>query len=182
MKTIEDIEKEYNVFKRRIGTVKSVEELEGWIEVIFGDIIENIRVLRVDYKNNRMNKIVGYIRNLFPFIYETEDLSIYDKDNKLLEEAFWLNKIYENYFKQIIYYSNENNIKEMSKLTDFLSLYYEKDLDYIYGERADLEYTQKGYGCINNRDEDNSEVVHEFFINKLNELSEVKGIEKVMKM
>lgn len=168
MKTIEDIEEEYNVFKRRLGTIKSIEELEGWIEVIFGDIAENIRVLKVDYRNNRINKVAGYIRNLFPFIYETEDLSFYDEDNKLLEEAYLLNRIYENYFKKIIHYSNEDNINEMSKLTDFLILYYERDLDYIYGERADLEYAQKGYGCVNNRDEDNSEVVHEFFINKIN--------------
>lgn len=182
MKTIEDIEKEYNDFEYIPKSINNLEELEVWTMVVFDDIDENLRVLGIDYRNNKTCKVIGTIRNLFLFVYEYEDVSFYDKDNKLVEEAYILNEMYKNYFKQIIHYSNEENYNEMFKFANFLVMYYKKDLDYIDGERNDLEYTQKGYGCVNNKDEDNSLVVHDFFIKKINEFKEVKGIEKVKKI
>lgn len=182
MKTIEDIEKEYSEFTIRINTINSFKEFMAWMQVAFDEIDQNIKVLKQDYGDNRRAKIAGTIRNLFPFIYEYEDVSFYDKDTELVEEAYLLNKIYKNYMKQIVFYANEDNYKEMARFADFIFMYYDKDGDYIYSERDDLEYVKKGYGCVNNRDEDNSEVVHEFFMNKINEFKGVKGIEKVKKM
>lgn len=182
MKTLNDIEKEYSEFNIRIDTITSFEEFETWIQIAFMDIKENIKVLTMDYKNNRNAKILGSIRNLLPFLYEYEDTSFYDKDNEYVEEAFLLNKLYENYFKQIYYYSSNYNYNEMAKLADFMMVYYDRNTDYIYGKRDELEYTKRGYSCFNNKDEDNVEVLHEFFINKINEFKELKGIEKVYKM
>ena len=53
---------------------------------------------------------------------------------------------------------------------------------FIEIDGSSLEYELKGFGCINYRDEDYFEVIDEFFINKINMLSGVKGIEKVKKM
>lgn len=182
MKTMEDIEKEYDEFECRQKPINSIEELESWIEVALGDIDENLRVLDIDSNGNRRCRIAGSIRNLLPFLYEYEDLSYYDKDDKLIKDARIINGMYADYFKQIIHYSNEDNYVEMFRFADFLVMYYEKDLDYIYAERDDLDYIKKGYSCVNYKDEDNSLLVHEFFSIKINEFKESKGIEKVKKI
>lgn len=182
MKTLKDIEKEYSKHVCRLGTINNLQELRGWLLVAFDDISENIKVLNTDYRNNRNCMVIGSIRNLFPFLFKYEDVSFYEKDNKLVQEAYIINKLYENYFRQIFNYSNEDNYKEMAKLADFIMMYYDKDSDYIDNERDELEYLNKGYGYISNCDEDNSEIVHGFFITKLDKLSETKGIEKVKKM
>lgn len=182
MKTIEDIKKEYDEFECRITSITSLEELEAWIEVAFDDIDENMRLLKVDYNYNRNYRTLAYITNLLPFLFEHEDLSFYDKDDKIIEESTVINKIYKNYFKQIAYYSNDDNYLELAKFADFVMFYYDKDVTYLYEERVGLEYQKKGYGYISNSEEDNSEVVHEFLSLKINELSSAKGIEKVKKM
>ena len=182
MKTLEDMEKEYGEHECRIYTINNLKELESWILVAFDDISENIKVLRIDYRNNKDCKTMGIIRNLLPFLFEYEDVTFYDKDNKLIYEAYLVNRMYENYFKQILHYSTEENCGEMAKLADFIMMHYDIDCDYIDNERDVLEYQRKGYGYIGNNCEDNSEVVHDFFIEKINELSNVKGIEKVKKM
>lgn len=182
MKTITDIEEEYSEFSIRIATINSFNEFRAWIQVAFNEINHNIGVLKQDYSDNRRCKIAGTFRNLLPFLYEYEDVSFYDKDNKLVEDAYLLNQMYLSYLKQLLNCSTEENYKIMAKLADFIMMYYDKDGDYIYSERDDLEYARKGYSCVNYKDEDNSEVVHEFFSTKINELTSTKGIEKVNKM
>ena len=182
MKTIEDIEKEYNEYKCELDMITSIKELDAWLEVRFDDIDEYIKVLNKDSKDNDKSKIFGYIKNQFPFIFEYDDISFYDKDNKIVKDACTLSRMYQSYIKHIVYYSTEDNYKEMAKLSDFIMMYYYKDLDYLYGERDELEYRRKGYGCVCNDVEDNSLVVHEFFATKISEFKEAKGIEKVHKM
>lgn len=178
---IEELEEEYNNFECRIDTINCLDELETYIKAIFCDINGNINTLKIDYRNNVRSKRMGYIRNLFPFIFEEEDLSLYDEDNKYIDELFLLNKIYENYFKQIVHHSNDDNYKEMIKLVDFLTICYDGNSEYVYSKRDEIEYRRKGVGYISNCD-DNSEAVYDFFTSKLLELSSVKGIEKVNKM
>ena len=182
MKTLEDIKKEYSEHVCRLGTINSLKELQGWLLVAFDDIDENVKVLNSDYRANRNCMVLGSIRNLFPFLFEYEDVSFYEKDNKDVQEAYIINKLYKNYFTQVFKYSTEDNYKEMARLADFMMMYYDKDSDYISNERDALEYIRKGYGYISNCDEDDSLAVHEFFITKLDKLSETKGIEKVKKM
>lgn len=182
MKTIEDIEKEFNEHECRIVTIDCLKELKGWIEVAYADIDENNRLLDVDYKYNRNSKILGYLTNLLPFLFEHEDLSFYDKDNEYIEDSRTINNLYKDYFKKIDGYCTEENYAFLAKFADFVMLYYDNDTNYIYDERVGLEYRRKGYGYISNCGEDNSLVVHEFITIMLNQLSETKGIEKVIKM
>lgn len=178
MKTITDIEEEYKNFDSKTTTVTNLEELNAYMEIIFGEIAENIRALKVDYDGNKKCKLLASIRNLFPMFFEEEEVGFYDEDNKCLDEILLLNLIYENYFKTILVNSNESNLREMIKLVDFLVLHYGKDIDYVESKRDNLEYRLKGYGCINCRDEDTYEAVSEFFSKKIKEFE----VEKVKKM
>ena len=182
MKNINDIEEEYNGFESKITTVNNMNELTGYIGVIFSEIDENIYALQKDYIENKRCKFFASIRNMFPIFFEEEEVLFYDRDNNYLDQILLMNLIYKNYFEHILLYSDESNLKEMVKLIDFLVLYYGKNIEYIESKRDSLEYELKGFGCINYRDEDYFEVIDEFFINKINMLSGVKGIEKVKKM
>ena len=181
MKTIEDLEKEYGEYECRVDTITSLKEMEAFVLVLVDEIEENIKILNKDKRNNIDCKIAASIRNSL-LIFETEDLSFYDKDNLYVKEGCILSNMYITYYKRIIKNSNDYNFKEMGKLADFIMICYDKDLDYLYGQRDDLEYSRKGYGYIGNCDEDNSLVVCEFITDKINELSNIKGIEKVKKM
>ena len=178
MKTITDIEEEYKSFEPKTTTVTNLKELEVYMEVIFGEIAENIRALKVDYDGNKKCKLLASIRNLFPMFFEEEEVEFYDEDNSCLDEILLLNLIYENYFKTILLYSDESNVGEMIKLVDFLVLHYGKDVEYVEGKRDNLEYRLKGYGCINYRDEDTYEAISEFFDKRIKEFD----MEKVKKI
>lgn len=181
MKTINDIQKEYEEYKCRVDTITNLKELEAFVLVLCDEIDDNIRIFNKDRRNNNDCKIAAAIRNSL-LIFEYEDLSFYDEDNSYVKEGCVLSNLYKSYYKKLIKNSNEFNCKEMGKLADFIIVCYDKDLDYLYSQRDDLEYRRKGYGYISNCDEDNSLVVFEFIVDKINELSNVKGIEKVKKM
>ena len=103
-------------------------------------------------------------------------------DNKYISEGHIVCNMYKNHYKRIIKNSNECNCIEMGKLAGFVTICYKNDLDFLYSERDNLDYTIKGYGYVDNGVEDNSLVACEFISSKIDELSNAKGIEKINKM
>ena len=182
MKTIEEIQKEYDKFKCRLNPVQSLEDLKGWIKVAFDDIDENVRDLHKDQGYNKINKLLATINNLFVFPEDIENTSYYDEDDDIISGAYYINKLYKRYFNDIYNQANDYNYVEMAKIADFIMKHYDVDVMAIDSKRRDLEYKQRGYGCVDNGHESTCEELHEFFDIKINELSSIKGIEKVHKM
>ena len=84
---------------------------------------------------------------------------------------------YQSYFKKIAELANKNNYEELLKLTDFLTEYYNKEIDYYEYRRDKLEMELKGLCFSNSRYEDNQKVIDEFANNKLSNLE--KASQKV---
>lgn len=182
MKTMDEIQEEYNEFECRLWPIKSLEDLRGWIKVAFDDIDENVRLLCVDQRYNRRDKFLTKLNNLFLFPEDRVDTSYYDQDDDLISDAYYINKIYRIYFSEMFSGANESNYVEMAKIADFIMQYYDKDVMSIDSKRRDLEYRSRGYGCVDNGHDSTDEELHEFFNSKINEISQIKGIEKVYKM
>lgn len=175
MKTIEELDEEYKIFKPKIQ-IKTKEDLEIYIEVGLMDVGENLNSIKIDYNDNKKNKLITKLKNFF--LFTDDDTSFYDEDLKLLDEIVLLNLIYENYFQTILIYTDDDNCSELGKLLDFLTIYYEKNVQYVESKRDNLEYRQNGYSCINYRDEDYFMLVNQFFEKKLKEITGVKPVEK----
>lgn len=182
MKTIEEIQKEYDKFECRLNPVQSLEDLKGWIKVAFDDIDENVRDLHKDQRYNKIAKLLATINNLFVFLEDREDTSYYDEDDNLIVDAYYMNKLYKRYFNDMFNATNDSNYVDMAKIADFIMKHYDVDVMAIDSKRRDLEYRQRGYGCVDNGHEATCEELHEFFDMKINEISRIKGIEKVYKM
>ena len=181
MKTIEDIKTEYDSYKSKINTINNLEELEAYVLVLIDDIDNDIRVLKKDERSNKCYIMANHIIDL-SLIFDTENLSYYESDNSYISEGYIICGIYKNHYKRLIKHSNEYNFKEMGKLAEFIRVCYKNDLDYLYSQRDNLDYTMKGYGYIDTGVEDNSLVACDFIYGKIEELSQIKGIEKTKKM
>ena len=70
-------------------------------------------------------------------------------------------------FKKIINVANEDNYKELVKLTDFIAKYYGETIDYYEFERDRLEAAYKGFQMSNSKYENNQKIISEFFNNKI---------------
>ena len=75
--------------------------------------------------------------------------------------------------------ATEENYKELLRLADFSTDYYNNHISYIETQRDVLEMNFKGYNMCNSRYTDNRQTFHEFFMEKINELTPHKVVEKI---
>ena len=177
MKTITELEEEYEKFEIKSKHVNSLEEFLAFIIIGIDDTYEIENDYKKEIKENKRWQLSAKIRNFFNFIFEEEEESFYDYDNNILEELTLLVLKYQSYFKKIAELANKNNYEELLKLTDFLTEYYNKEIDYYEYRRDKLEMELKGLCFSNSRYEDNQKVIDEFANNKLSKLE--KASQKV---
>lgn len=177
MKTIEEIEKEYEEFDGLYKTER-LEELHAIIEQQILTMTEDANLIRKEYKNNRRDKFFASIRNKFPIIFEEEEIDYYDDEIEFIVKQTCIADMLINQMQAILLYADETNFKELTKLLSFMVLYYQKNSDYIDSQIDALEFKYKGFGYINNREEDNFMIVDEFFRKKINEYSDGNSVEK----
>lgn len=180
MKRLEDLEEEYDSFQTKTNTISSLEDLYKYILKLLKDIEINVRGIKDNIEDNKIDKFFAIIKNVI--LFSNEEIDYYDIDNNILNEELLINLMYDNFFNTIGICSDEDNLDEMIKFIDFLVLYYSRVNDYIDGKRDNIEFSLKGYGFVDCRNEDCFEVVCEFFEKKINELSSVKEMEKVKKI
>ena len=162
MKTITELEEEYEKFEIKSKHVNSLEEFLAFIIIGIDDTYEIERDYKIEKKENKRWQLAAKIRNLFNFIFEEEEECFYDYDNQILDELTELITKYRNYFQRIIQIVNKDNYKELLKLVDFLCKYYGEEIDYYEYRRDELEMELKGLNFCNSRYEDNQEVIDEF--------------------
>lgn len=184
MKTIKDLEKEYENFKTEaINYLKTMEDLEMHLVISIQDT-ENIEQELINEKEaNKKRKISGKIRNLFSIILdEKEELSFYDEDNNILDEIIELTIKQKEFYTQVINIITLENYQKLIKLISFGIEWYNRHIDYFEARRDALECAYKGFNYTSSKTEDNREVIAEFLTNKINELSTGKSLEKSKKM
>ncbi len=162
MKTITELEEEYEKFEIKSKHVNSLEEFLAFIIIGIDDTYEIEKDYKKEIKENKRWQLSAKIRNFFNFIFEEEEESFYDYDNQILDELTELITKYRNYFQRIIQIVNKDNYKELLKLVDFLCKYYGEEIDYYEYRRDELEMELKGLNFCNSRYEDNQEVIDEF--------------------
>ena len=182
MKKIDTIEKEYEEYKIKTTFLDSPEALASFVQVGIEDTINIEQELINEQKENKRWQLAGKIRNFFFFIFEEEEISFYDEDNEILQEGIDLTIRHRNFYTQLVDAITLDNYKELIKLCDFGTDYYNKHIEYFDSRRDSLESSYKGFTYINSKAEDNIEVVFEFLDKKINELSKTKPVEKGKKI
>ena len=182
MKKISEIEEEFKTYKAKSESVTNLNEFMTYLIVGVDDAEENIKECKKEIKANKRMYIPACIRNLFPLIYEEEDVEFYLDDNELIVRMIRATLTQKDYYEKIMGIVDENNFLELLRLADFSTDYYNEFINYIDMKRTSLESLYKGIRVVNNRTSDNSEVFDEFFIKKLEEITSTKTVEKQMKM
>ena len=167
MKTIKEIEKEYDSYQVESKFVTNYDELISFLLIGIDDTYAIEKECKKEYNQNRIWQIDGKIRNFLSFIFESEEVEFYDYDNSIIFSIIELIETYRTYFKKIINVANEDNYKELVKLTDFIAKYYGETIDYYEFERDRLEAAYKGFQMSNSKYENNQKIISEFFNNKI---------------
>lgn len=174
METLEEIIDEYEAY----GLVDNYKSSKDTIIKYLKDEIsannESIVFLNKNYKSNKsiLVKIKEIITNP----------SKYEKTSKIIGECQMLTILQNKYLESLLELINENNLKEISKLIDFLTYYYQESIVHLERQLYALDdiYTDFTYGGKNF--EQRQIAFNEFMERKINELKGIKDIEKVYKM
>ena len=178
MKTVKDIEKEYEGFQIKSNFIKSCEDLVAFLLVGIDDTYEIEKFNKKEILYNKFAQLETRIKNFIFLIFDMEEIDLFDEDNELLEES---NKLVENYretCERVIDVANDENYLELIKLIDFCTEYYNKHIDYFEFERDVLEMSLKGISMYNPKYEDNRKVVEEFVDKKLSVYTNNKQLVK----
>ena len=182
MKKLEEVKEEYKEYETQSTFVNTLEDFISFLDVGIDESDVGVSDFTTEIHENKKWQIAAFFRNMFPFIFEEEDISFYDYDNELLLQGVALAENQKKYFEIMKQIATEENYKELLKLTDFTTDYYNNHIGFIESGRDILEMNFKGYNMSNSRYKDNRDVFHEFFMEKVNELTPHNIVEKVKKI
>lgn len=188
MKNIEEIREEYKIYepKPEYKIFKSsLKEFKAYIKSSMDDVDEIIRLYTTEININKKEQLLVFLKSLFPFIFEDESTEIYELDNEILMEGLQFACAQRKYLEIMKHIVNEENYCELARLASFAVDYYNEFNDYVDATREVIETRLEGFTMYNSacsKDKDNREVIHDFIIEKLEEIRPVKGIQKVKKI
>jgi len=182
MKTIEEIEKEYEEYKIKSDFVTDLEGFQAFMIIGIDDTDESIADTLKEIKLNNRVKLETAIKNFFlaPFGMRTEDLC--DEDNDILRKVAAYTASYREFFERILELADESNFKELLRLVDFSTEYYNEQMSYYESQRDALEYSAKGINFFNSKYSDEREVFQKFMDKKLSSYNPTKSVEKIKKI
>ena len=182
MKTIQEIEKEYESYQTKTDFVPDLENFIVFLDIGIDDLTESEKDVTTEMHENTKWKFGAFFRNLLPFVFEEEDLEFYDQDNSILLEGLRMIVLQREYLGAIKDIATEKNFGELLRLVDFATDYFNDHISYVETERDVLEMQLKGYTMVNSRYQDNREPFNEFMMKKLSELTPHKVVEKKKKI
>ena len=117
MKTLKELEKEYNQYQIGENVIDNFEEFYAYLNDVINNVSKNWEdAFNQITENNRWQRI-SKIRNLLPFLFIQEDTTFYDYDNNNYNLT-----IYDKETFYEIHFINNNNIalnmEECISLTD----------------------------------------------------------------
>lgn len=182
MKKINEIEKEYEIFSHKTEGLKDKDSLFLYLDAEIDNVDEDIKAYNSELNENKRMQLSAKIRNLLFFIFAEENTSFYDEDNNIICQI--LNLMYTNrkYIERIQELITEENFQELLKLYEFIKTYYDSNYEYLDLCRRQLESKTEGFSFIDYSEEDNREVIDEFFYKKLSCITKKEHIEKKKKM
>ena len=177
MKTLEEIQKEYQKYDQQSMKLSTPEDLDIYAEIIRDDMLDDITIARREQaSNNRRLSVTRVISKLFP-VYE-EEVEYYERDNKLLQEECLLGLEWRHYLEVLQKEVTPDNLREFGRLLDFSKDYYHSNANFLESKRDELELAFKGIMSFNGKFSDTREVFQQFFSQKISELTTKKDIQK----
>ena len=179
MKTIEELEEEYKNFNIKSDFIQTKEDFILFLLIGVEDTYELEKDNNKEIKANKLAKWDAKVTALLMFNDASDEIEFLDEDNNILLEINKMVEDYRNMYIQIGSITNEDNYKELLKLVDFCTEYYNQHIDFFDSERDSLElmYT-KGICMYNPKYSDNRDVVMEFAQKKINGFDKNKVLVK----
>lgn len=181
MKTINDIEREYESYTLKSDYVKNIEDFALFIEIGINDTDEQIKDILQEIKENYKEARKAKISNFFLGAFIIREVDYYTEDNKLLEGIVEYILSYKEYFERISSIVTKDNFKELTKLVDFSCEYFNQHIDYFESKRDSLELSYRGINLNSNKINEIT-VFEEFMNRKLDTYGNIKAVEKTKKM
>lgn len=170
MKTIEEIEKDYNSFKVKTDFVYTYKDFLAFMYLGLEETYEIEKDFKREIRKNKKDQMKCKIINTLLFQNDQNDIEYYEYDNRLMAELNIMILKYREIYQSIMLISTEDNYKELLKMMDFLTKYYEEHLNYYEHRRDRLEMFLKGISMSDSRYEDNQDSLYEFVDKKLTEI------------
>ena len=165
--TKKEVMNSYSDFKVLTDFIKTNEDLHIYALGLIEYIDDSIKEYKKELKDNKKMKKEALIRNHIFFIFQEEDISIYDEDNKLIEIIIMEMIKQKEFIKRIIELINKTQKEDLLKLLDFLISNYSSNIDYLEKEREVLEFKVQNI-YLSNNNEDNREEISSFIEEMLN--------------
>lgn len=181
IKTKENIKDEYREYKLQSQIITSEETAILYIDQCLYETLDQLKALKREIRTNEKEKLKSIILNQFSFFYETINPNLYDEDNQLLEEIIDYIMEIINFLNTIKNATTTFNYKETSRLTEFLVLYYDEQIDNYDTIREILEYSYRNIEYSVEL-EDNRIAFKEFLEEQIATLQKEKNLEKTKKM
>ena len=175
MKTLQEIEKEYESYEIQTKEVSNLDEFLTFIEIGIDDTEEYEADYAKELRENRLWKLEAMIRNFFFFIFQEEELEIYDEDTEIVQDCIAVTRKYREYYERIQALATEENFRELVRLVDFSCDYYSSQMDYYDYLRDMLEFNAKGIRMYNSKYQDSRESFDQFMEKRIKAMEEQQG-------
>lgn len=175
MKTIEEIEKEYEEYEIENTFDTDLDNFSVSMETsIVITEKERKKIQKEIKKNNRSQKLTR-LRNNFPYLFQKREVNIYEEDNQILEKMIELILSQKEKYERASSIVMDKNLIELTRLVDFSCEYYNQHVDYLESRREALIYFYQGFTYHDGKCQNNIAVFDEFFDKKMSEYSEEKS-------
>lgn len=170
MKTVREIEKEYEKHVPKQTTITSLEEFLVNLEIGLDDLDEYTHDFKKELRENHEWKLIAQIRNFFFFIFEQEDVEFYDYDDAIVKDCITYTQQFSSFYQRMIEIATEENYQELNKLYDFSLNYYEEQTSYYDAKRDQVEMAFRGFSLYNGKYQNTREPFFEFMDQKIKEM------------
>ena len=176
MKTIENLENEYEKFVIKSDFVKTYKDFIAFMYLSLEETYSIEQDYKREMKTIKKDEFRAKLGN--KLLFQNNDLSFYKYDREIILELTDMIFKYREFYERVLSVSNEDNYLKLVKLVDFINKYYDEHI-YLYEFRRDrLEMYLKGIDMSNSKYEDNREVLYEFADKKINVFDKEKVYSK----
>lgn len=182
MKTIEQLEKEYEEFQTKTDTsiLSNIEEFYTFLRLAIMEMEENEKLCKKEIRLDKLAIIKG--KAICFALLSNPDEELMDnikQDIKALEDTIEMGAQSAEYIADISEIVTEDNYLDFLKLVEFICKAYTDHIDYYESERQGLEMQLKGFSFFDGRFENYMPVFMEFMNKKLETMKKEKAVQKI---
>ncbi len=149
MKTVKDIEKEYEGYTKKTDVVTNLDEFLSFIEIGIDDTDEYKKDYVQELKKCKKWKTLAQFYNFFFFMFAEADIESFDMEIDIIKKCITYTDKIGEYFRRIESSATEQNYEELTRLVDFITDYYSSQTDYYDYQLQQLDKSDRGIGFNN---------------------------------